>query len=155
MRRATQVVVTSASVSSTAHTTTRPSNAEQAREQRDGFTSMRGDAMTRADVMAAAKGCQVIVHAVNPPGYRRWSELVLPMIDNTIAAARAHRATVVLPGTVYNYGPDAFPALDEGSPQRPLTRKGAIRVELERRLAAAAEAGDIRVIVVRAGVSPS
>ena len=91
------------------------------------------------------------MHAVNPPGYRRWSELVLPMIDNTIAAARARRATVVLPGTVYNYGPDAFPVLTEDSPQRPVTRKGAIRVELERRLATAAAAGEVRVIVVRAG----
>ena len=116
---------------------------------------MRGDAMTRADVMAAAKGCQVIVHAVNPPGYRRWSELVLPMIDNTIAAARAHGATVVLPGTVYNYGPDAFPVLHEDAPQHPRTRKGALRVELERRLQQATVPHPLektcRVIIVRAG----
>jgi nucleoside-diphosphate-sugar epimerase len=77
------------------------------------------------------------VHAVNPPGYRRWAELVLPMMDNTIAAAIAEGATIVLPGTVYNYGPDAFPLIREDAPQRPLTRKGAIRVELERRLQAA------------------
>ena len=40
----------------------------------------------------------------------------------------------MLPGTVYNYGPDAFPLLTEDSPQHPVTRKGAIRVELEQRL---------------------
>jgi len=90
------------------------------------------------------------VHAVNPPGYRRWAQLVLPMIDNTIAAAIAGRATIVLPGTVYNYGPDAFPLLQEDAPQRPRTRKGAIRVELELRLRVAATRG-ARVIVVRAG----
>lgn len=130
-------------------------NAEQAREQRDGFTWMRGDATTRADVMAAATGCHVIVHAVNPPGYRRWNALVLPMIDNTIAAARAHGATVVLPGTVYNYGPDAFPVLHEDAPQHPRTRKGALRVELERRLQQATVPHPLeaacRVIIVRAG----
>ncbi len=120
-------------------------------ETRDGIEWIAGDALDASAVLAAAQGCSLIVHAVNPPGYRRWSELVLPMIDNTIAAARAQRATVVLPGTVYNYGPDAFPVLTEDSPQHPVTRKGAIRVELERRLAAAAEAGDMRVIVVRAG----
>jgi nucleoside-diphosphate-sugar epimerase len=119
-------------------------------EQRDGITWLRGDAMNRDDVVNAARGSAVIVHAVNPPGYRRWSELVLPMVDNTIAAAIAERATIVLPGTVYNYGPDAFPLLDEEAPQRPLTRKGAIRVELERRLQAATTRG-ARVIVVRAG----
>ncbi len=120
-------------------------------DHHDGIERVTGDAMNPGDVLAAAQGCSVIVHAVNPPGYRRWAELVLPMIDNTIAAAKAHKATVVLPGTVYNYGPDAFPLITEASAQRPVTRKGAIRVELERRLAQAAEAGDIRAIIVRAG----
>jgi len=119
-------------------------------EHRDGITWLRGDAMKRDEVLAAARGCAVIVHAVNPPGYRRWSELVLPMVDHTIAAATAEGATIVLPGTVYNYGPDAFPLLNEDSPQHPSTRKGAIRVEMERRLQAATAHG-ARVLVVRAG----
>ena len=119
-------------------------------EQRDGFTWMRGDAMNREDVRRAARGCAVIVHAVNPPGYRRWAELVLPMLENTVTAAIEQRATIVLPGTVYNYGPDAFPVLAEDSPQNPTTRKGAIRVQMERRLQAATQQG-ARVIIVRAG----
>ncbi|MGN6315266.1 NAD-dependent epimerase/dehydratase family protein [Trinickia sp.] len=123
---------------------------DAAEVERDGIVWLRGDAMDRRSVVDAARGCGVIVHAVNPPGYRRWSELVLPMIDNTIAAAAATGATVVLPGTVYNYGGDAFPVLREDSPQRPTTRKGAIRVELERRLEAATAQG-VRTIVVRAG----
>ena len=116
----------------------------------DGFEWQQGDAMNRADVLRCAAGCTVIVHAVNPPGYQRWAELVLPMLDNTIAAARTSGATIVLPGTVYNFGPDAFPVLREDSPQRPLTRKGAIRVAMERRLRAASLDG-VRCIVVRAG----
>jgi nucleoside-diphosphate-sugar epimerase len=119
-------------------------------EHRDGITWIRGDAMIAADVRAAAEACSVIVHAVNPPGYRRWSELVLPMLDNTIAAARAVDATIILPGTVYNFGPDALPLLTEESPQHPVTRKGAIRVEMERRLSAASKTG-IQVLIVRAG----
>lgn len=112
-----------------------------------------GDALHAAEVAAAAEGCSVIVHAVNPPGYRRWSELVLPMMDSTIAAASAQGATVLLPGTVYNYGPDAYGAalLGEEAVQRPLTRKGAIRVALEQRLREAAEQGRLRAIVLRAG----
>src|ERR1700722_10177882 len=87
--------------------------AAQPAERRNGISWIRGDAMNRADVMAAAYGCSVIVHAVNPPGYRRWSELVLPMLDNTIAAACAVGASIVLPGTLYNFGPDAYPVLSE------------------------------------------
>jgi nucleoside-diphosphate-sugar epimerase len=119
-------------------------------EQRDGITWIRGDALNARDVLAAANGCSVIVHGVNPPGYRRWSELVVPMLDSTIAAASAVGATIVLPGTVYNFGPDAFPVLNEESSQHPVTRKGAIRVEMERRLLAASENG-ARVLIVRAG----
>jgi nucleoside-diphosphate-sugar epimerase len=119
-------------------------------EKRNGITWFRGDALNAQDVMTAANDCSVIVHAVNPPGYRRWSELVLPMLDNSIAAATALRATLVLPGTIYNFGPDAFPVLSEDSPQHPVTRKGAIRVEMERRLLAASTVG-ARVLIVRAG----
>ena len=123
---------------------------EKARRQSGDFIWVQGDAMNRADVLAAASGCSVIVHGVNPPGYRRWAELVLPMIDNSIAAAIAEGSTIVLPGTVYNYGPDAFPLVDEDAPQHPQTRKGAIRVEMERRLLDASQHG-ARVLIVRAG----
>ncbi|MCA8033314.1 NAD-dependent epimerase/dehydratase family protein [Burkholderia arboris] len=118
--------------------------------ERDGIAWVGGDALDRDAVVRAARGCSVIVHAVNPPGYRNWATQVLPMIDNTIAAARAAQATVVLPGTVYNFGADAFPVLREDAPQHPATRKGAIRVELERRLQDASAHG-VRTIVVRAG----
>ena len=115
-----------------------------------GIEWIEGDAMNRADVAHAARGCAAIVHAVNPPGYRRWAELVLPMLDNTIAAAKSEGATIVLPGTIYNFGPDAFPVLSEDSPQHPVTRKGAIRVEMEARLQRASNEG-ARVLIVRAG----
>lgn len=111
---------------------------------------MGGDAMDRALVDRAAEGMAVIVHAVNPPGYRNWAGLVLPMLDNTIAAATRHGARVLLPGTVYNYGPDAGAAVDESAPQNPVTRKGRIRAEMERRLQEATERG-AKALVVRAG----
>jgi nucleoside-diphosphate-sugar epimerase len=117
---------------------------------RDGFEWVQGDAMNKEDVIEAAKGASVIVHAVNPPGYRNWGKLVLPMIDASIAAAKASGARIVLPGTVYNFGPDASPHLSEDSPQHPTTRKGAIRVEMERRLHAASAEG-VRSLIVRAG----
>ncbi|HUB88918.1 MAG TPA: NAD-dependent epimerase/dehydratase family protein [Dyella sp.] len=118
--------------------------------ERDGIEWVQGDAMQRADVLAAADGVEVIVHAVNPPGYRQWNTLVLPMLDNSIGAARATGARMVLPGTIYNFGPDAFPLLREDSPQHPCTEKGRIRAEMERRLADASRAG-VRTLVLRCG----
>lgn len=120
------------------------------RESSRGMTWVRGDALDPQEVMAAAQGCSVIVHAVNPPGYQRWAELVLPMLRSTLAAAQAQGATIVLPGNVYNYGPDAFPLAREDSPQHPQTHKGRIRVEMEEALKAATQQG-CRAIVVSAG----
>ncbi|WP_049622066.1 NAD-dependent epimerase/dehydratase family protein [Frateuria defendens] len=110
----------------------------------------RGDVMQAEDVRRAAEGAQVIVHAVNPPGYRGWGQRVLPMLDSTLAAARAERARVLLPGTVYNFGPETFPLVAEDAPQRPPTRKGEIRVAMEQRLAAAADGG-VRTLILRCG----
>jgi nucleoside-diphosphate-sugar epimerase len=115
-----------------------------------GAEWVRGDAMDPASVIAAARGAQLIVHGANPPGYRNWGGLAIPMLESTIAAAKASGARILFPGTVYNFGPDAGAVLDERSPQRPLTRKGAIRVEMEQRLEAAAREG-VAVIIVRAG----
>jgi nucleoside-diphosphate-sugar epimerase len=115
-----------------------------------GFEWLQGDAMCAGDVATAAMGADVIIHAVNPPGYRDWPRLVLPMLENTIAAARVTGARIVLPGTVYNFGPDAFDEPDETAPQHPVTVKGGIRVEMEHRLQAAAATGT-PVLTVRAG----
>ncbi len=106
--------------------------------------------MIPATVLAAAKGVDLIVHGANPPGYRNWSGLVLPMLESTIAAAKACGARIVLPGTVYNFGPDAGPVLTELSPQNPKTRKGAIRVAMEERLRQATARG-AKVLILRAG----
>ncbi|MCX5516273.1 hypothetical protein C3941_17335 [Kaistia algarum] len=109
-----------------------------------------GDAMDAEAVRRAAAGAALIFHGANPPGYRNWAGLALPMLDNTIAAAKAVGARIVFPGTVYNFGPETFPLVGEDAPQRPLTRKGKIRTEMEARLERAAMTGT-PVLLVRAG----
>ena len=109
-----------------------------------------GDAMNRDDVVAAAEGAAIIVHGANPPGYRNWETIAIPMLESTIAAAEATGARIVVPGNIYNYGPDAFPVLAETSPQNPSTRKGRVRVAMETMLEDAASRG-VRSVVVRAG----
>ncbi len=111
---------------------------------------VKGDAMVGADVMAAARGAKLIVHAANPPRYHNWSGLARQMLANTIAAAKVGGARIVLPGTVYNYAPDAGPLITEDTPQTPVTRKGKIRVEMEEMLRGAATSG-AKVLIVRAG----
>ncbi len=109
-----------------------------------------GDGMARQDVLKAAEGVDVIFHAANPPGYAKWRELALPMLENAIAAALAGNARLAFPGNVYNFGPDARPLVNETSPQHPTTRKGQVRVEMEGLLKAAAKKG-AKILIVRAG----
>lgn len=109
-----------------------------------------GDAMSFNDVLNAARGVGAIIHAANPPGYRNWQQLVLPMLDNTIRAAILNKARIVLPGTVYNFAPETLEHVTEDSPQHPRTRKGAIRAEMEKRLENTTTNG-ARALIVRAG----
>lgn len=111
---------------------------------------IEGDAMNKQAVTRAAAGATLVVHGANPPGYRNWRSLAIPMLANSIAAAEAARARLVFPGNVYNFGPGALSPISEDAPQNPRTRKGAIRVEMERMLADAAARG-ARVLVLRAG----
>jgi nucleoside-diphosphate-sugar epimerase len=99
---------------------------------------------------SAAAGVEIVVHGANPPGYKNWAGLQLPMLKSSIAAARAAGARILFPGTVYNYGPDAFPLIDESAAQNPISRKGAIRVQMEQALGRAAAEG-VKVLIVRAG----
>jgi nucleoside-diphosphate-sugar epimerase len=125
-------------------------NPDAAKVGREVFDWVKGDAMVEADVVAAAQGVSLIVHGANPPGYKNWAGVQLPMLSATIAAAKASGARIVFPGTVYNYGPDAFPSIDEASAQNPISRKGAIRVQMEQALRQAANDG-VKVLIVRAG----
>ncbi len=115
-----------------------------------GITWIEGDALDPDAVIRAARGAEAIVHAVNPPAYRGWGEVVLPMIDNTIAAAKAlGGARIVLPGTIYNFDPTRTTVIREESPQEPRGPKGVIRVAMERRLEDASP--DCPALILRAG----
>jgi nucleoside-diphosphate-sugar epimerase len=120
------------------------------RTTKDGIDWITGDALDREAVLRAAQGVAAIVHAVNPPGYREWEKLVLPMVDNSIAAAEAVGARLALPGTIYNYDPRHDPIIAEDSTQEPNTKKGAIRVEMEKRIEQACARG-MRAVILRAG----
>ena len=107
------------------------------------------DALDHAAVSAAARGADVILHALNP-FYTNWSRFALPLAYSAITAAEAAGATLMFPGNLYNYGSPMPPVIDETTPMRPSSRKGQLRVAMEDRMAEATERG-MRAIVLRAG----
>jgi len=127
-----------------------PGKARQQAGDRMPIEWIQGDAMDLTDVAKAAAGVSIIVHAANPPRYKNWRGLALPMLRATIAAAKAQGARIVVPGNVYNFAPDAGPAIAEDAPQAPVTRKGQVRVEMETMLREATDDG-AKVLILRAG----
>ena len=99
-----------------------------------------------AALAQAASGASVVVHALNPP-YPQWEKQVPVLMEAAIDVARALDATLMFTGNVYNYGASMPARLDEETPQRPSTRKGALRVAAEQRLI---DSG-VRSVVIRAG----
>src|SRR5215471_316361 len=82
-------------------------------------------AFDHAAVGEAARGADVVLHALNP-SYTDWSRLALPLAYSAITAAETAGATVLFPGNLYNYGSPLPPVIDENTPMRPSSRKGQL-----------------------------
>ena len=102
-----------------------------------------------SDMAAAAKGADLIVNGLNPPGYHNWAQLIPEITTSVLAAGRASGATLLVPGNVYPYGMEPAP-WGPDTPHRPVSRKGRIRAEMEAQYREAAGHGQ-RTILLRGG----
>lgn len=98
------------------------------------------------DMNAAAIGADVIVNGLNPPMYHDWARLIPQLTQQVLAAAKASGATVIVPGNVYPYGDQPGP-WGPDTAQRPVSRKGHIRMEME----TAHRTSGVQVIILRGG----
>jgi nucleoside-diphosphate-sugar epimerase len=115
-----------------------------------GTEPLEVDALDHAAVSAAARGSDIVLHAVNPP-YTDWPRFALPLAYSAITAAETAGATLVFPGNLYNYGKDLPAVIDETTPMQPSSRKGRLRIAIEDRIAEAVEERGLRAIILRAG----
>jgi nucleoside-diphosphate-sugar epimerase len=69
--------------------------------------------------------------------------------DNILMGARDAKARLVFPGNVYGYGPFQTIPATEDHPLAAMSKKGLLRITLERKLMAAHQSGDIRVVIPR------
>lgn len=123
--------------------------AEQLSREFPAVEVRNGDALNAGLVAWAAEDCGTIVHGINYP-YDQWVPNMEAVTANVIAAARARSAAIVFPGNVYALGRRSGP-VNEATPNAPISVKGALRDNLEQELRAAADAGGVQVLVVRAG----
>lgn len=102
-----------------------------------------------ADMAAAAMGSDLIVNGLNPPNYHAWDRIIPQITAQVIAAGLASGVPVLVPASVYNYGTQPGP-WGPDTPQRPVARKGAIRVQMEADYRTASARG-LKVILLRGG----
>jgi nucleoside-diphosphate-sugar epimerase len=108
---------------------------------------VEGDVQDAALLKRLAADKSVIFHGINYL-YQDWFGKMEPATQHIIDAAAPNQALIVFPGNVYDYGLPDGPITETTVPQ-PISRKGALRIELERMLQTAAEAETCRVLNVR------
>lgn len=108
------------------------------------------DAMNRAALIAATAGVDLIFNGLNPL-YHEWETKVMPMAENVMAAAGAHKAAHLFVGNVYNYGTQIPVNADENTPHIDDTAKARIRNEMELMFEREAFDNGIQTVILRAG----
>jgi nucleoside-diphosphate-sugar epimerase len=96
----------------------------------------------------ACQGATVVYFCANPP-YHRWAMDFPPLLEGAIAGASAAGAKLVSAANLYIYAPTSLP-LTEDLPWAPVTRKGAVRKQMDERVLAAHQSGQVRATIGRA-----
>lgn len=99
------------------------------------------------DLSTAAKGAEVIVMGWHPAAYNTWAADLLPMHRRVIDVASRTGASVIVPGNVYVYGPDAPGPWTDATPKRATNPLGRLRIEMEEMY----RASGVRTILLRCG----
>ena len=115
-----------------------------------GTSALCADATNGVAVASATRGHGFLLHAINPP-YTAWEASVLPMLANSIEAARRNGPPLLFPGNVYNFGSSIPAEPDEDTAPSPDHRKAAIRVKAEAMLREASARDGVRSTILRAG----
>jgi len=110
------------------------------------LTVYEGDVQDATLLNRIAHDKDFIFHGVNYP-YTDWFGNIDTATIKVIDAASLNHATIVYPGSVYNFG--NMRSIKEDSVPAPVSRKGALRVQLEEMMEQAVQQGRCRALVVR------
>ena len=113
-----------------------------------GASSAVADISDPAQAAAAVASAQVVFQCTSP-AYHQWPAKFPALQASVVDAAAAAGALLVVAENLYGYGPGTG-LLTEDRPLTAATRKGAVRARLWEDLAAAHQAGRLRVVAGRA-----
>ncbi|NNU84544.1 SDR family NAD(P)-dependent oxidoreductase [Geobacillus sp. BMUD] len=99
-----------------------------------------GDVFREDDLNKACKDVDVIFHAINIP-YPEWPKGHPIIMKNVLKAAEGSGAKIVFIDNIYAYGRSPGRKVTEDTPKNPHTRKGKIRLQLNKMLVEAHQRG--------------
>lgn len=99
-----------------------------------------GDALREDELIKACKNVDVIFHAVNIP-YPEWSKGHPAIMEHVLKAAEGNGAKVVFVDNIYAYGRSPGRKVTEDTAKNPHTKKGKIRLQLNKMLTEAHQRG--------------
>lgn len=109
---------------------------------------IEGDASKSADVENAINESDIVYYCINIP-YHHWYKEAKPLLYTSMNAAIKNKARFLFPGNVYIYGHAQTITVKESHPLDSHTRKGKIRIEMERMLRTAEEEEGLDYIIIR------
>ncbi|WP_243525339.1 NAD(P)H-binding protein [Bacillus pseudomycoides] len=89
-----------------------------------------GDVFKQENIVEAAKGVDVIFHAVNIP-YTDWELKQPKLLKNILETTKYHGAKLAMVDNIYAYGRQGGEKVTEETIKKPHTKKGKIRLQLE------------------------
>ncbi|KEK25598.1 SDR family NAD(P)-dependent oxidoreductase [Bacillus gaemokensis] len=92
---------------------------------------LTGDVFRKADVLEAAKDVDVIFHAVNIP-YSDWETKQPKLLVNVLEVTKHYGVKLAMVDNIYAYGRQGQEKVTEEAEKNPHTKKGKIRLQLER-----------------------
>ncbi|MGN4426586.1 SDR family NAD(P)-dependent oxidoreductase [Bacillus cereus group sp. MYBK30-1] len=92
--------------------------------------AVAGDVFIQEDIMNAAKGVDIIFHAVNIP-YSEWEKQQSKLLTNVLEVAKYYGIKLGIVDNIYAYGKQGRELVKENAEKRPHTKKGKIRLQLE------------------------
>jgi nucleoside-diphosphate-sugar epimerase len=107
-----------------------------------------GDITDPAFAARVGRGAAVVYDCMNPP-YHRWPDLLLPLAEGSLRAARSSGAKLVALDCLYLYGRPTGP-LREDAPIAPCSKKGELRARQSELRLSAHRRGDVRLTIGRA-----
>jgi len=105
----------------------------------DDFPNVKiypGDVFDLETLNGAANGVDVIFHAINLP-YGNWETDLSALTNNVIVAARNHGAKLAIVDNIYAYGRNPGSDVTEATPKKPHTKKGMLRLDMEKKVKSA------------------